>query len=58
MDRESNPVHDERMILLLAALLVLVVLTGTLARTVLRDGYGHNPAPRSHLAELDAWARR
>lgn len=39
------------MIILLVAFAVLVAILVLLARTVLEDGYGVRPPPRSHRAE-------
>ncbi|MFI5426140.1 hypothetical protein [Aeromicrobium sp. UC242_57] len=42
------------MILLIAAIgLLITATTIVLARTILRDGYGTLPAPRSHVGYTD-----
>jgi hypothetical protein len=46
------------MVLLLIAVAVLVAILVVLARTIVEDGYGVRPPPRSHRAEeeeLDSW---
>ena len=49
--------HYGSMILLLIALVALVAILVALARTIVADGYGVRPPPRSHHAEeeFDAW---
>ena len=45
------------MIFLLIALVALVAILVALAQTIVADGYGVRPPPRSHHAEeeFDAW---
>lgn len=45
-------------VLALLGLLTLTGLAGHLARLVVRDGYGTNGPPRSHLAEAGSWIDR
>lgn len=49
--------HHGGMVLLLIAVAVLVAILVVLARTIVEDGYGVRPPPRSHRAEeeLDSW---
>lgn len=46
------------MITFALALLGLLTMTVVLIRTVLADGYGANPPPRSHVGGPDIRARR
>ena len=45
------------MFTLLVALLVLAAVLALLVRTIVEDGYGTRPLPRSHREEedVDAW---
>jgi hypothetical protein len=45
------------MMFLLLAAVVLVAILVALVRTIVSDGYGVRPPPRSHLSEeeFDAW---
>lgn len=45
-------------LLVIAAIVALGLVALYLARLVKRDGLGSNPPPRSHVAELGAWADR
>ena len=43
------------MFILLIALVALMTVLVALARTLVADGYGMRPTPRSHRAEVETW---
>jgi len=43
------------MALLLIALVSLAAILVVLARTLVADGYGNRPSPRSHRTEVETW---
>jgi len=43
------------MVLLLIVLVALTAILLVLARTLVADGYGVRPTPRSHRAEVETW---
>ena len=45
------------LLVVLGALLMLGVLV-SLVRTVVKDGYGSRPAPRSHPEEVGSWVEQ
>jgi len=47
--------HHEDMMLLLIVLVALASILVALARTLVADGYGVRPTPRSHRAEVETW---
>ena len=43
------------MFILLIAFVALMTVLVALARTLVADGYGMRPTPRSHRAEVETW---
>jgi len=43
------------MVLLLIALVSFAAILVVLARTLVTDGYGQRPTPRSHRTEVESW---
>ena len=43
------------MFILLIALVALMTVLVAMARTLVADGYGMRPTPRSHRAEVETW---
>jgi hypothetical protein len=54
---KANWEHYGAMFILLIALVALVAILVALVRTLMADGYGLRPPPRSHRAEeeFDSW---
>jgi hypothetical protein len=43
------------MFILLIALVALMTVLVAMGRTLVADGYGMRPTPRSHRAEVETW---